>query len=401
VSFQEIAEARGLPTAHLEELTWDVEPCAYQRLKVPATAELAGLFQVMHRRALEPQLVGYVLDRYPQRPLERALIAWDVANASLLGRDDAALVDRVARELAPIRPFAQASAAVSRDHVATLVEAVQPASDDSLLDELATETPSLASLVQLTKVRQNLDDQPAIVAAVFAHVKRLELAHLPSLAIAFLQILWDRFAHQDALELLVDLAIDHDVMDAIPLLSGEDERSLRLQTYALVRAGLASFNPVTPQRILEAVPAHVREAQFAPLLLARAELLLMEGKRLDDAAMKLIASLVPAGVPWRYGNYVSSAASIEQYPENAAMVVDSFTTTFGNNPYLWAQAANHEEIKPALLQLISRELRYGSHEPHVWRAASILVSDGEALGNALDQRLATQLTGALGHGQPN
>ena len=34
-------------------------------------------------------LVEVVLDSYPARPMERALLAWDVVRSTLLGRDDA------------------------------------------------------------------------------------------------------------------------------------------------------------------------------------------------------------------------------------------------------------------------------------------------------------------------
>jgi hypothetical protein len=399
VSFQKIVEQRGLSAGNLDELTWDVEPDPYQELTVPANPDLEALLTLMNRRGLEPLLVERLFEQYPARPIEHALMAWDVANASLLGRDDAALRHRLTDAIVPIKSFAQASAAVTRDNIPKLVEAATV--NDTSLDDLATLTPSLAALLELTKVRKTLDDQPAILQFIFAHVRRLELAHLPSLALTFLQILWDRFANAQALELLAELAIDHDVMEAIPQLTGEDDAAMRLQTYVVVRAGLANFNPVTPQRVLDAVPSHIRQAPYAPLICARAELILLNGKRLDDATLALIDKIVPPGVAWRYGNAVKSAARLNQDPQRSVSEVDGYITMFGNNPYLWAHAANQTDARPALLKLISRELRYGSHEPHAWRAASILVSDGELLGTSLDQVMATQLRSMLGHGPPN
>ncbi|HEU0032634.1 MAG TPA: hypothetical protein VFQ53_18505 [Kofleriaceae bacterium] len=398
MSFQEIVAQRGLGAGNLNKLTWDVEPCPYQRIDVPPTADLEPLLKLMHRRSLEPQLVGYVLDQWPDRPIERALIAWDVANASLLGRDDDALRQRVTDAIAPIRSFAQVGAAVPRDQIPALIEA---ATTETTLDDLATLTPSLASLLEMTKIRKTLENEPELQQLIFSHVKRLELAHLPSLACAFLQILWDRFANAQALELLAELAIDHDIMEAIPQLAGEDDHAMQLQTYAVVRANLVHFNSVTANRVLEAVPSNVRQAPYAPLILARAELLLMEDKRLDDAAMAMIDKLVAPGSGWRYGHAIKHAARLQQHPENATSELDAYITMFGNNPYLWAQAAHHEEQRPELLKLVSRELRYGSHEPHVWRAAAILVSDGEPIGTSLDQAMATQLTSILGGGPPS
>ena len=48
----------------------------------------------------------------------------------------------------------------------------------------------------------------------------------------------------------------------------------------------------------------------------------------------------------------------------------------------------------AFLALLSRELRYGSHDPAVWRALAAL-TDAEAIGSEADERTTAQLRAAL------
>lgn len=97
MSFAEIAEQRQLRSVanHLGELTWEVDADGYQRLRVPATANIDQLLRLLVRRGLEPALAASLLDRFESRPVERALIAWDIAAGSLLGGEDAALAQRV------------------------------------------------------------------------------------------------------------------------------------------------------------------------------------------------------------------------------------------------------------------------------------------------------------------
>ena len=81
---------------------------------------------------------------------------------------------------------------------------------------------------------------------------------------------------------------------------------------------------------------------------------------------------------------------MQRAPGDAARILDEYISTFGNNVRAWAQAALHDEARPALLTLLARELRYGSHEPDVWRALSLLTGD-EALDQYVDRRVSQQL----------
>jgi len=191
VSFTDAANERVLTSAELllGELQWDVEPDPYQRLKVSSGTPVDALLPLMARRALDPNVIGLLLDALPTRPLERALVAWDVLKTSLLGRGNGELTQRLAREIAPLKQFGPpASVAIPRARVSALIDHVRPPSTDKALFQDFATVPSLAALVQLTEVRKDLHDSPELVEAVVAHAKRLALAHLPSLALGFLQV---------------------------------------------------------------------------------------------------------------------------------------------------------------------------------------------------------------------
>jgi hypothetical protein len=70
MSFSEIADQRllGSVAGHLGELTWEVDPGGYQRLRVDSTAEVDVLLRLLRRRGLDPALASLLLDRFESRP---------------------------------------------------------------------------------------------------------------------------------------------------------------------------------------------------------------------------------------------------------------------------------------------------------------------------------------------
>lgn len=400
MSFTDVANERLLASAagRLGALQWGVEPDPYQRLTVSSGAPVAAVLRLMARRSLEPSVVGPLLDAFPARPLERALIAWDIARGSLLGRHDGDLTQRLSQELAPLKRLGEPrTVAIPRDRISALVEEVRPLSEHkALFDDFQT-LPSLAALVQLTEVRKNLDDNPEMIEAIIAHAKQLALAHLPSLALAFLQVLWDRFKTAAALDLMIEVALDHGMLDALPWMPGQDDRSMQQQAYLLVRESLRNFDTVSATRFLEALSKHpaISGSNDPSLALVQAELAVLKRQRLDDPSMKLVESIATAGPGWRYAVAVHNATEIQQAPDRAVMLVESFVSMFGNNARMWAHAADHVENKDELLALLSREVRYTSHDPEVWRAVAILVDDGIPIDTEVDQRLNSQLVAAL------
>lgn len=173
MSFVQLADERGIASAkaHVDQLYWDMVPDDVVLAPIPA--DLNGIFQLLPRRGLEPMLVGRLLALFPMRPIERALIAFDVLRGSLLGRHDDDLRVRLSFELAPLKRLAPlGSVAIPRDRIATLVEALSRSPSDET-------TSSLGGLVALSRTRSHLRDLPTIVDATFDLIKVLSLAHLP------------------------------------------------------------------------------------------------------------------------------------------------------------------------------------------------------------------------------
>lgn len=372
MSFQEIADRRILSTvrANLDQLTWDVEADGYQRLRVPPNADVDSLLRLLARRGLEPALMHLLLDRFEDRPLERALIAFDIAAGSLLGRDDLALAQRVAAVIAPLQRIGATSVAVPRDRVDALIDAA------SATGEVGTRA-----------------NDPAAIEAMLAYADQLAHARLPSLALAIVQVLWTRHALPAALDRIVEITLDHERLDSMPQLTEKSDRSILLQTYFATRVSLSQLDTTTAAAILEQTSKHpaIASSSDPGLAAVRAELELLTDQPVSLAAIEAVA---PIGSAWRYGSRVRDQIRIQRAPGDAAIVVDGFLSTFGNDMRVWAQAAFHPS--PELLALVSREIRYGSHDPEVWRALATFLEDGTLVEVELQARTASQLDAALG-----
>ena len=393
MSFAEIADRRLLSSVagHLGELTWEVEADGFQRLRVPATADVDTLLRLLLRRGLEPALATILLDRFESRPVERALIAWDIAAGSLLGKDDADLVKRVRSHLSPLRQLGPSlSVAVPRDRVATVI-ASAVAIGDRPIPEGASPLPSLAAVAALSA-----GDTTGIDAAL-ALADKLARAHLPSLALAYAQILIARLAPSEALDRIVEIALDYERFDSLPVMPDKGDRSIQRQAYFAVRVALAQLDTASAAGILAQMSKHraVATTLEPTLVVAASELELLSDKPVERAALDRLEAIAPADSTWRYASRVRDAMRIQLTPADAAITLDGFITAFGNDMRLWAQAAFHDEVRAELLALASREIRYCSHEPDAWRALAVFAKDGTPIEIELQARLAAQLAAAF------
>jgi hypothetical protein len=399
MSFTQIADGLLLSSAkvHLTELQWDVEADGYLRIPFSSLG-IDEILRLLPRRGLQPKLVLRLLEQFSERPLERALIAWDVARGALLGADDGDLAQRLFSDLAALKPLgATTKAAVPRDRVATLVEAARPSNALAAIPDDFANVPSLTVLAGLASSRENLDGIEAVVEATIAHAKRLSLAHLPSLALAFMQVLWDRFAVMKALDLLVEVGLDYGLLESIPAMAEQDEVSLRRQAYVAVRAKLAAYDVIDAGAMLdlfESLPA-LRGASDPRLTISRAELELLKNKQFEAASLQRVEALAPPDSDWRYGAYVRDAVKMQNASYLAASLVEGHIPSFGNNVRLWRRAGRHADARAALLALLSRELRYVSHDPEVWRALAFFGNDRATIEAEVEERLQSQLAATL------
>lgn len=396
MSVTELANERLLTCAEplLGELTWDVAPDPYQRLEVDSSelhGDLAPILRLLARRGLEPQLVGVLLDSYPARPFERALLAWDVLRSTLLGKHDGALTERLHRELAPVRDLGPLGAVpVPRDRIVDMIEVVAREAPDA--------NPSMPSLADWARLpATDFDPSGELVTATMAHAKRLARAHFPSLALALLHVVWVRFAMQDALDLMVEIAMDHARADALPLLEDTDPRSLQRGTYASIRLQLSLDDAAQAEAIanMMGVLPGVAEAPRASLLLAKAEIAILKDETLDEATLHAIETHGSPSAEWPYAERVRHLREMTRPHGEAATEVDAWVVSHGNHGHLWKEAARRTKSRPALLQLLSREVRYSSHDPVVWRALAIASSAPAAACQALAKELRKRLGGQL------
>lgn len=391
MSFAEIADRRLLSSVagQLGELTWDVEPDGYQRLPVPLSADVDPLLRLLLRRGLEPALASILLDRFESRPIERALIAWDVAAGSLLGTDDAALAQRLRGELAPLKQLgASTSVAVPRDRVGALIEAVTAAGDRPMPEG---SVPSLASVAALTA------SDTAGIDAALAFAEKAALAHLPSLALAYAQIVWTKLALPVALDRMVEIALDYERFDSVPVMTGKDDRSVLRQTYFGMRVMLSQLDTNGAAAILAQMSQRPEAASSSDpaLAIATFELALLGDQPLEYGTVERIQTMALGISTWRYASRVASEIQIQQSPESAEAGLDRFLTSFGNDMHVWAQAGYHPEVRAQLLAMASREIRYQSWDPDAWRALLVFLDDGTPIEIELQARSAAQLAAAL------
>lgn len=394
MSFAETAERRLLSSVAgpLGELTWDVDADGYQRLRVPATANVDQLLRLLLRRGLEPALMTYLLDRFESRPVERALIAWDIAAGSLLGSDDAALAQRVRSHLSPLKQIgATPTVAVPRDRVTSLIASATAIGERPLPDGNPT-VPSLASVAALGA------DDAAGIAAALAFAETAARAHLPSLALAYAQVIWQRLASASALDRIIEIALDHERFDSVPPLPVPDARSMPRQTYFAIRVALAQLDTATAAGILEQVSKHPAAASLVDdpaLEIAKIELDLLRDQPVGQPEIDRIEAIAPNLATWRYASRVVCETRMEIAPASTAIWVDGFLTLFGNDMRVWAQAAFHDEARPEVRRLASREIRYQPWDPDAWRALAVFADDPTPIELELQQRSATQLARAL------
>jgi hypothetical protein len=399
VSFTDIANQRLLPSVkpHLDELSWNVDGDTLLRMSPPD--DLDGIFLLMARRGLDPALVSKLLDVFPERSLERALIAWDVLHSSLLGPGETALIHRVALEVAPLKALgATTKAAVPQDRVGGLFDAVRPSGSAApLLDDFKS-VPSLGGLFALSLLHKTLEDTDPFLNITVAYAKQLAMSHLPSLALAFLQILWDRFASQPALDELVDAALDHGLFYAIPPLVEDDDVSLRRQAYVAIRGALASYNVVGATALVSAfeedLPAF-RKSATRQLVLACTELDMLMDRKVHPDTFSGIQKIAPPESTWLYAARIRDSVAMQTKSHLAGPLLEQSISRFGNDVHLWRSAGRHPDARAELLALLSREIRYVSHDPEVWRVLASFTPAMTAIEADIEQRLTSQLESAL------
>lgn len=259
------------------------------------------------------------------------------------------------------------------------------------LPEGSSPLPSLASVGALSS------DDAAGIAAALAFADQAALAHLPSLALAYAQILWQRLAAPAALDRIVEIALDYERHDSIPPLPAQDPRAMPRQTYFAMRVALAARHrdgrghpragwqapgggePVGSSR------ARDREGRARSTFRPAGGTSGDRSDRNDRAEPRDVAVRVARRVRGPDGGGSREHADLGR----------RFLGAFGNDMRVWAQAGFHDEARDELRRLASREIRYQPWDPDAWRALAVVADDATPIELELQQRSAAQLARAL------
>ena len=386
------ATARGLPilaavVAQPAVLAHLAAPAAVDPLlDPPRSKSVPAILNLLARRGLDPDAMTWLLPQFDA--LDRALLAWDIVNGSLLKTDG---------ELDAFREFAAEGApllgvAGRRGCGPDVVAAIAPRLGDSsrptgeVLEEAATGR--FAAVVELRARGTDLATRARLeLPKLREHAQQLARAHFPTLASLQLGILWQAFDDREALLDWVDVLADIGRYDALPSLDRLDSQH---RAYVEYRSALAAEDPAAAM-----AAARVLRTQDDVRALAVRVDVGARTKRTDETARQRIAA--SADQQSRFVARVDTVARIIA-GEAPVAAIDRFLGRFGNDVELWRDLATQADrvsgLAAACETVIARELQWLPHDPSAWQGLALMVGEpvSSAISNELAQRLIAQST---------
>lgn len=352
----------------------------------------------MMRRGLEPACVVALLDAFAERPLERALVAWDALAGSLVGEDGylerLRREARLARELLP--PPGEQGIARGQAPLPTLLQRGPLVADAETLADRADEH-DLAAVEALRLHGGPLADalrEPARLEGARSFGRLVHLAGLPTLASLHLQHLHDAFGHAPALDDLCEALLDAGAPSRLPPLPPADQAGYRqpLVEYVTYRSAIASGRAGAAHLGMKAARA-LRE-QMADPLTAHPLLRAVEadlGTRFGDDVVPLDAldALCAERPLWRYAQEVRCTAICVRGRADAPERLAEYVASFGGAAELWRQALAAGVRGAAAL--LARELTDRPWDLAAWQGAAHHTGDAAAL-DEVRARLRAQST---------
>jgi hypothetical protein len=408
----DVARAAGLPACAriIAAYKPGVPPAAPPdgALAAPRASHVGAVIDQLVRRGLDPALVAVLRDAWIGRPLDRALLAWDLLNGALL---PPALVDELrgdARDAAAVLPKP------GRGYLM-----VRPETIEELVDSLGVPMMRQLSAAGL----ENAVAESALgadrIAGVVPDARLLELrrqfarllhrAHLPTLASFHLADLYFHHHHRAALVDLIEVLLDAEAPDVESWLAKLDEDQLpmvELVTYVRVRTANNKENWDQALQFaekhrgvfdsLQLTPAKAATVNPRPTL-AYAEACLRNGKK--TVPYEHVAALTNVEPPWRYAFRVMTVYAATRIKDaQFVTLLGMFLEKFGNDSHVWydslAVAPDDVHWGRGLIALLAREAETLPHDPAVWKSAALLMGDDDA-GAGYDEvvaRLRAQAT---------
>lgn len=416
-----LARARGLPaTATLVERF--AMPALLDARAAPPDVRLdepphelpKRVLAQMARRGLDPRLVRAIWTWLADRPLERALVAVDVLAGALFGPDDEALAAELrgaASLLGPLRPPRGEVAIDLNAHPASaLVERF--ARDPSLQSRAVADLLALSydfhlgALDELMRRGDPLVRKPGTLESIRAFGRLLHVAHLPSLASVYLDLLSRPLGYRPAALDLCETLFDAREPAKIPgdaVRPGDlpDADVHDVAQYLVCRVQLALGRADEGWAQCEHGLSQ-RDRRLGPLrdrlAVARAHLGVLAGEA--PVSLATVAAACTRDKSWRYAAYVRAVVAAAELPPSSPeplQLAHDYVTGFGNDAAFWrdlvAVVPPSSPLRADALRLLAREAAALPHEPSVWRAIALVIGGSSGAAPSLRElaiRLAAQ-----------
>jgi hypothetical protein len=357
------------------------------RLLEPPHPTAKAILAQMARRGLDPILVRALLPWLAARPLELALVAWDVLSTSLLPVDDP-LIEQLraaARPLSRVLPAPMKVGVNLNSFPASRLVAefadMRASARLSGAELLATAYDhSLAAFAVLQKRGDPLLRKPEVVRSIHAFAKLLQVAHLPSLAAVYFDYLSRPLAQRWAALDLCETLFDAEAPETIPgnaIQRGDvpEEQLNDVAEYIVYRTWLALKNPTQAHSLLES-NLKTRDPELGPpsarLVVVRAHLGTIFQER--PVALADVEAAVAGQTLWRYGTAALVAVAAAQSPPASPRPLTlwhDYVSGFGNDFGCWydATVASSESApwRREACRVLGREARHLPHERAVWK----------------------------------
>jgi len=411
----------GLPklAAALARPPYDALVLSTQGLKMPPPTLLDILHE--HRRwGHRPPMIELLLAELADRPLERALAAWDILSSTIFDEQrDADLLKRLrdfanrARPLLP-PPLSLGARFDTLSSADAVAEQAAPrwrdAADDTLLDAY-TASGDLGALGELQR-RFGADTLAPAVDAVRRFGRILHLSHLPTLATLHLDYAWSVLGSREALDDLVEVYADTTDSELLPrpqrYLPAKTPADLNTVGYQVVRHEIGQGNfEEAYEKVKEAAALVDFPSLTEPELAAQATTAAV----LTELAMELEPAKCPVSLEtlgrvlgpqseWRYGTrvFLTHAAAVATAADADAFVAAcrEFLARFGSDFQLWFRVGNQlrdPSLRAAFERLLLEELAMNPNDLYTLAAASIrLLSSEKSPLDELNARRRAQTT---------
>jgi hypothetical protein len=367
------------------------------RLTAPPNLELMDLVGQLVRRGLDPLLIRPLLVKLQNRPLERALVAWDVL-ASTLIPDGEPLLDELRAACAPLREVlpapGQAGVDLNAHPAEQLVEELAGKKPDAHLVELMNDLSDLdlAALGELRRRKDPLVEKSGTHVSLQAFGRLLALAHLPTLSAVYLdylsRTLGFRNAGRDLCETLFDVGASMRV-PADGIRAGDLPAEL-IGDHAEYVTYRAYLPLVEHKRVLKLMDENLEKrpaaapAPSAQLQLVRAHLHATIG-RPSPVSLETLDAICDGSKTWRYAARVRVVAAARESPTRSPrplVLLHDYLTAFGNDfstTYEMLMAGPRDAAwKQEVLPLLAREAAHLPHETAAWRPLVMIL--GQRLG---------------------